>query len=271
MVKAKLDDYLQKNSEDLGVRASSINIDALPDHKQPEQVRDEIPTLNQFGYMKFELEEFSKAFINHAGKAKNPVLEIGSAYGFVTHKVLAETNAQMVANDINQAHLEVLLKNAPKDKLSNLSVVQGSFPEEIEFLNNTFDTILISRVLHFLEPEKVEQGLDKIHKWLTKDGKFICTNSSIYHSSVKNQMLETFEERIENGDEWAGITRSREDQDTIHKNLLPSFLNLFHITQLETLLPKHGFQIEQINYFDYPSDPWPDEGKGHIGFVASKI
>jgi hypothetical protein len=35
--------------------------------------------------MKSELEEFSEAFINYAQYATNPVLEIGPAYGWITH------------------------------------------------------------------------------------------------------------------------------------------------------------------------------------------
>ena len=34
------------------IPASSIDIESLPIHKKPKQVRDEIPTLNRFGYMK---------------------------------------------------------------------------------------------------------------------------------------------------------------------------------------------------------------------------
>jgi polyketide synthase PksJ len=252
------------------VEANTIDIESLADYKLPEQVRDEIPTLNKFGYMKSEFEEFSKYFVDYVQQAKNPVLEIGTAYGWIAHKVL-ETGGKIVASDISKEHLEVLLKNAPKDKLGNLSVVQGAFPNEVDFLNNTFDAVLASRIFHFLEPEEVEQGLDKVHKWLTKGGKLICTNCSIYHSSVKEKMLGTFEKRIAEGQKWAGIVRSVEDQDSIHKDYSRDFINTFYKEQLEELLPKHGFEIERIKYFDYPSDPWLDEGKGHIGFIARKV
>jgi len=250
--------------------ASAIDIESLPDHKKPEQVRDEIPTLNKFGYMKFEFEEFSKAFVDYAKEATKPVLEIGTAYGWITHKVL-ETGATIVASDISQEHLEVLLKDTPKDKVGNLSVIQGSFPDDINFPQGSFDAVLASRIFHFLEPNEVEKGLDKIHSWLVESGKLICTNCSIYHSSVKKQMLKTFEKRIAAGDKWPGIVSSQEEQDPVHKDYSRDFLNTFYKEQLEELLPKHGFKIEKIKYFDYPSDPWLDDNKGHIGFVARKV
>lgn len=252
------------------VAASSIDIESLPNHKRPKQIRDEIPTLNRFGYMKFELEEFSEEFLNCAKQAKNTVLEIGPAYGWLTHKAL-EAGAEIVAADISAEHLEVLLKDTPKDKLNNLTVIHGAFPAEINFLPNSFGTILASRIFHFLKVDEIENGLDKIHSWLVEDGKLICTNCSIYHSSVKHQMLKTFEERIANGDKWPGIVRSIEEQDPVHKDYSGDFLNVFYKEQLESLLPKHGFRIEKIKYFDYPSDPWPDDNKGHIGFIAQKL
>jgi ubiquinone/menaquinone biosynthesis C-methylase UbiE len=252
------------------IPASSIDIESLQVHKKPEQVRDEIPTLNKFGYMKFELEEFSKDFLNYAKQSKNTVLEIGPAYGWLAHKAL-EAGAKIVVADISAEHLQVLLKDAPKDKLNNLSVIRGAFPDEINLLPKSFEVILASRVFHFLEGNEIEKGLDKIHNWLIKNGKLICTNCSIYHSSVKNQMLKTFEKRIENGDKWPGIARSIEELDPVHNDYSKNFLNCFYKEQLEALLPKHGFKIEKIKYFDYPSDPWPDENKGHIGFIAKKV
>jgi polyketide synthase PksJ len=258
------------SSQGVMIAANSIDIDSLPDHKKPEQVRDEIPTFNKFGYMKFEFEEFSKYFVDYAKEAKYPVLEIGSAYGWVTHKAL-EVGATIIALDISAEHLEVLLKDAPKDKINNLSVVQGAFPNDINFSVNSFDAILASRIFHFLEGEDIEKGLNKAHDWLVDGGKLICTNCSIYHSSVKNQMLKIFETRIAEGDEWPGTVRSHEEQDPVHKDYSGDFLNVFYKEQLEKLLPRHGFVIEKIEYFDYPSDPWPDNGKGHIGFIARKI
>lgn len=252
------------------VEARSVDIESLPDHKKPDRVRDEIPTLNKFGYMKSELEEFSGAFINYAQYALNPILEIGPAYGWITHRAL-EAGAKVVATDISKEHLEVLLKDTPKDKLDNLSVMWGKFPDEVDFPEGYFDIILASRIFHFLEGVEVEEGLDKVYKWLSRGGKFICTNCSIYHSSVKGKMQSIFEKRIANKKKWPGIVRSHQEQDEVHKEYSRDFLNVFHIPQLEELLPQHGFKIDRINLFDYPSDPWPDDDKGHIGFIATKL
>ena len=84
-------------------------------------------------------------------------------------------------------------------------------------------------------------------------------------------MFRTFDRRIAEGNKWPGVVRSKKEQDPVHKNYSRDFLNCLYKEQLEALLPKHGFKIEKIKYFDYPSDPWPDDNKGHIGFVARKV
>jgi len=252
-----------------GILASSIDMDLIPQHKKPEQVRDEIPTLNRCGYMKSKLEFFGETFIDLAKVSNKPALEVGCAYGWLTHQVL-ETDSEIVASDISKEHLEITLKDAPQDKLDNLYISKGSFPEEVSFDEESFDVVMASRIIHFLKGEDVRKGLDKIHSWLTPNGALICTNCSIYHSSVKEKMSKIFEERIKNKEEWAGLTK-QESFDSAHDDYSHSFLNCFYKEQLEKLLPEHGFKIEEIRYFDYPGDPWPDEGKGHIGFVARKV
>lgn len=254
---------------DLGIRAKSIDVCNTPIHKKLEQVRDEIPTLNKYGYMKSELEYYSSYFLELTKKARDPVLEIGTAYGWLTHKAL-ELGSVVVANDLCKEHLEVLVKEAPEKYLDNLYVYQGAFPNEVFFKDDSFDAIMASRILHFLDGDTLEGGLDKLYSWLKPDGKLIATNCSIYHSSVKGKMSGVFQERIMNGEKWPGMS-TKDDFDSVHNDYSTHFLNCFYKEQLEELLPKHGFKIEKISYFDYPSDPWPDEGKGHIGFLAQKI
>ncbi|MDG1437082.1 MAG: methyltransferase domain-containing protein [Rickettsiaceae bacterium] len=253
----------------LGIAANSIDLSTITDHKKPNQIRDEIPTLNQYGYMKSELEFFSTSFLESAKNAKKPVMEIGPAYGWLTHQAL-KVGAKVVSVDICKEHLEAVVIDAPKEYLDNLYIYQGKFPDEVIFQSESFDSIMASRILHFLEGEDFEKGLGKIWNWLIPGGKFIATNCSIFHSCVKGKMSKIFQERIKNNEPWPGMA-TYNDFDSVHDEYAASFLNCFYKEQLEELLKKHGFRIETINYFDYPTDSWPDEGKGHIGFVATKI
>lgn len=252
-----------------GTRASTIDPQFLVNHAKPSQVRDEIPTLNQYGYMKFEFEHYTQSFVDHAKIARQPVLEIGTAYGFVTHAAL-KAGATVVACDLSQEHLDVLVCEAPQESLERLYLNQGSFPDDFDFPENSFDAILMARILHFLDGKTLERGFAKLHKWLAPGGKFIANNCSIYHSSVKGKMANIFTQRIAQGERWPGMV-SKHDYDSVHEKFSPAFINVFYKEQLEQILPEFGFKIQEIGYFDYPSDPWPDKNMGHIGFICEKI
>jgi SAM-dependent methyltransferase len=262
--------FKKVTKDDLGVRASKINFLELKDVSLPQQVRDEIPTLNKMGYMKKDLSEFCEAFIKYAAEINNGVvLEIGCAYGFVAQKILEQGN-RLVANDISSEHLTALIKNTPQDKLDNLYVVEGSFPGEVEFEPESFNAILASRVIHFLKGEEVAQGLKSIYKWLKPKGKFFFTAVSPYNYTLKDNFLATYQQRLSRGEKWPGVVMDFNSRATDHAEYLQDFIHVFDVQQLEELLPEHGFKIEQIKLFDYPNNVDSD-GKGHIGFVATKV
>lgn len=248
---------------ELGIAATSINIDALPEHKKPEQIRDEIPTLNQFGYMKFEWDEFCKEFVDYAKGATKPVLEIAPAYGWVTHRAL-EQDVEIIAADISKEHLEILLRDAPRNKLNKLHIYHGKFPDEMNFPAESLSAVLASRLFHFLKVEEIEKGLEKINKWLEPKGKFICSNCSIYHYTVNQEMLDNYTEGEKLGDKWCGRTKSQIQNSESDDLFYP-----FDISVFERLLPEYGFKIEKIKLFDYPSDIYSKK-QGHVGFVATK-
>ena len=145
----KIKQYLKASNSGLGIDASIIDVKKLNSIKIPTKIRDEIPTLNKCGYMKMYVDDYTECFIETAKDSSYPVLEIGCAYGYVVKEVL-KAGGRIVANDIEEKHLEILLKEIPKENLKKLNLYPGKFPEEINFDENSFSAILISRVLHFL-------------------------------------------------------------------------------------------------------------------------
>lgn len=264
--------YFIDNTEQItefGILASSIDITKVPVHEKPKQVRDELITMNQYGYMKFEWDEFGRDFALSAKGTDKPVLEIGPAYGWLTHRIL-EMDKTIIAADISKEHLEVLLRDAPQDKLDKLFLCNASFPDGLEFPKESLGVVMASRVFHFLDGNTIEAGIDKIYNWLEPEGKFICTNLSIYHYSVKDQWLSVFKEREKQGVKWPGVITNQKESSPITGPDVQDYLNVFDFAQWETLLPKHDFEIEKIKLFDYPSDIYSENRQGHIGFVAKK-
>lgn len=252
-----------------GIKGNSIDRSKLVLHDIPARIKDEIPTLNQFGYMKEELDEYSRDFLEYASKTDKPVLEIGTAYGWVALQAL-ERGATLIANDVSEEHLSILLHNTPEDDLNKLFLIPETFPQQVNLPDASVSAVLASRIFHFLDGIEIEKGLEKIYNFLIIGGKFYFTACSYYHYSVKEKMLNTFNEGISQGIKWPGLILNQRASAPDHAPYVQELLNVFDIPQLEALLPKHGFIIDRISLFDYPNDT-DSKGKGHVGFVATKV
>lgn len=255
--------------KELGIEAGTINIKFLPQYDKPTKIRDEIPTLNRMGYMKIDLDPYSEDFIKTASISDKPVLEIGCAYGFIVQKILQDGN-KIIASDLSQEHLSVLLRQTPTENLKNLNIYPGRFPEEISLPENSLSGVFASRIFHFLTGDEIKAGLDKIYSWLIKGGKFYFVALTPYHDSIKDKFLTTYQKNFIDNAEWPGVIENQWLINPDHKEYVEPYLHVFDIPQLEILLPKHGFEIEKIDYFTYPDDTTGGD-KGHVGFIATKI
>lgn len=264
-----LTQYLKAESSDLGISAEQINIDEFTENEIPTQIRDEIPTLNKMGYMKTDLDEYTTDFIKCAREFKEPVLEIGCAYGFIVQKVLEE-NGCIIASDLSQEHLITLLKQTNPDYLKNLYLYPGRFPDEISLPANSLRAVLASRILHFINGEDIEAGLDKIHNWLKPKGRFYFVAVTPYHESISEHFLPQYEQNVRNNVKWPGEIENQWDIAPQHKDYVQPYLHVFDIPLLNQLLPKHGFRIDKIDYFTYVGDTTGGE-KGHVGLIATKV
>jgi SAM-dependent methyltransferase len=259
----------QSKKTKFGYLADNINLSIQENSIRPVQLRDEIPTMNRMGYMKIDLDEFSEEFIEYATGNNDLVLELGCAYGFIVHKVLAK-GGKIIANDLSHEHLSILLENTSKQSLENLHLYPGAFPADIELPANSLAAVLTSRMFHFLDGETIEKGLNKIHNWLMPQGKLFFVVCTPYNVAYRDRFLETYQTRVLNKDRWPGVIENHWEINPAHKDYVGSYLHVFDIPQLENLLPQHGFKIEKIKLFDYPKD-FDSDGKGHVGFVASKV
>ena len=260
--------FQETTENDFGVPASSIDRSKIVAPERREQIRDEIPTLNRTGYMKLALDEYSKAFIDRASSKGTLALEIGCAYGFVVQQLLA-AGGKVVACDLSEEHLTYVAKHVAASAVDRLFLKQGRLPE-VDFPTESFGSILISRVLHFLTPEEVEQSLVKIFSWLKPGGKFYFTSVTPYHDAFRHSYLAIYKAKEESGEAWPGVVESQWDIAPKHQDYVQPYINMMDIPQLAALLPKYGFTIEGISLFDYPGDT-DSGGRGHVGFVASKM
>jgi ubiquinone/menaquinone biosynthesis C-methylase UbiE len=233
-----------------------------------------IPTLNQMGFMTSTLDSFSEEFTTFSalpweGTSKLS-LEIGAAYGVATLKAL-QKGAHILANDIHEDHLTLLQERVPENLRKRLTLFPGQFPEGVELKNNSLKAILICRVLHFFNEEKLSQSLQKFVKALEPGGKIFVVTETPY---LKNFLpfVPTFEKRKEEGLPLPGFVEDVMKIDPIRGQFLPKEMMVFDKDVLSHLFKSVGFHIEKCEEFarpEFPEDLRYD-GRESVGLIAKK-
>lgn len=260
-------DSLPNSDTEFGVAAKNIDFSKLPKIKIPDARGEKIPTMNQTGYMKTELDPYSESFIKFAANSKKPALEIGTAYGVASIEALKK-GATIIANDIEEKHLIALLQNTPKDYYNNLFLKPGSFPDEIELPENSISSVLICRVAHFFTGEQIETGFKKIHKWLIPGGKLYFVSLTPYHHLLRDNFLQTYIKNYDQGVKWPGLITNFREYNPKEADDIPNLFHVFDDKLMKKLLTEIGFDIEEMTYFDYSTNM--SDQKGYIGFIAEK-
>lgn len=231
-----------------------------------------VPTLNKTGYMTSTLDSYSQEFVEFAALNKNDtVLEIGAAYGIATLQVLKK-GGRVVANDIDERHLEILSQNCPVNDRVRLTLMPGSFPEKLRIPNESFSAILIARVLHFFDGNTIEKSLKIVHSWLKQKGKLFIVSETPY---AKNWLdfIPEYERRLRMGERWPGLILNAEEYTKVRLDQIPTMVHWLDKDILTRVLEEAGFYIEKIGYINrtnFPEDVRLD-GRESIGAVAVKL
>jgi SAM-dependent methyltransferase len=254
------------NSE-FGIRGDLENLKDLPQYEIPEAKGIKVVSFNKKGFMKTELDEFSKEFIEYSIETELPVLEIGALFGAATIPLLKKGKT-VIANDISAEHLSALYHNAPKEHLDKLYLNLKSFPFETEFPDNSLQAILVCRIAHFLTGEEILEGFKRIHKWLAPGGRFYFVALSPYHHLLREKFLPIYLEKLEKGEEWPGIIENMQEYNPKEAKDIPNLMHAFEERIMEPVLAKSDFIIKNMKKFDYSTNN--SNGIGYLGFVAEK-
>ena len=231
-----------------------------------------ISTLNQMGFVTKSLDPFSQLFVDYAKNTEAPCLDIGAGFGVATLSALKQ-GARMIANDIDQRHLDIIKSEAKKINCSqNLELSFGLFPQQLIFDADSIAGILICRVLHFYPGEVIQEGLKKCYHWLKKGGKIFIIADSIYHRVMKDSLVAYFSKK-EAGELFPGMISNF--NTAVGPELgrhLPEAFHLFDTDILSRLLLEAGFSVEKVEYFARPDYPEMarNDGREGIAIVAVK-
>jgi len=260
-------EFTNAQDHEYGLTATNQIVQNYPLQTIPKPQGGKIVTLNKTGYMKTEIDPYSKRFLAEAEKSKGVVLEIGAAFGVVAKEALAR-GATVIANDIDNRHLMALAQSTPKQFLPKLYLNNKIFPWKTSFKENSLKAILMSRVAHFLTPEEIELALTKCHNWLAPGGKLFFVAMSPYHHLLREKFLPIYLSKMKAKQQWPGVIDNMHQLNAQEAKDIPNFLHVFEPVYMTDILKRAGFTIEQIELFDYSN--FSSEGKGYLGFVVVK-
>lgn len=227
-----------------------------------------IPCLNGRGFMEEDLNDVSKSFAEDSSKMKGLSLDVGCAYGIASIAAL-KNGAKVLASDMDQAHLDILLKETPEELQSNLTTKAGTLPN-IDFENESFISIHCSRTLHFLTPDELIETLGNMYKWLQPGGQIYLITDTCFSGPWKNY-LPQFEKNLEAGEPFPGFIENVLDclpVPRLPKGMTPH-MNCLDPDTLARECRAAGFDIISAKYFG-PARASSDYGKDHAGIIAVK-
>lgn len=246
-------------------------------------------THNPFGgFTTAPCDPVSQRFIEQAAVVAargGKVLEIGAAFGAATLEALAK-GVTVFCNDIDPENLAVVRKRfmetAPDQAgsitgdSSKLVLVPGELPQELLALpEQSFDAILICRVLHFFTGAKIEGSLALLSRLLASGGKIYIICETPF---LKNwqRFIPEFQSRVARGEEWPGeITNPADYESSGRVASLPKFVHWITKEVLERCLSRAGLGVEHAAYINragqFPDDLLlPEYGQESIGAIGVK-
>lgn len=245
---------------------------------------ERISTLNNMGGMSRTFDIVINKFINFVIKNRcNPsfkILEIGAAYGDVALKCLKKGAINYLINDLDRRHIEIFKIRTQKEKINPcaFTVSIGDFPNSVK-LSSSYDAILISRVLHFFEPEKWLSALNRLFRLLKPRGQVFVTVISPYVRPFI-PFLECYQQQKNKGNLFPGYIENIFKELHIPRTIELSQNPYCHFPQLnlmcKDILTRHfeniGFEVvESLEYsFTYDTSIWKYNGREMLGLIARK-
>jgi hypothetical protein len=267
-----------------GVPASLQELDKL-EHLVPNPIELKLPSgttlVTSFNKMGFDFiaPEYAgenwliQEYIQFASITSKPVLDIGACFGYTTNLAL-NAGATVIANDIEVGHLVFTRRNIDNPKLkANLYLNLARFPYETSFPPQSLSAVIIDRILHFLKPAEIEDGLDRVYEWLEPGGKIFIAVLPPQQKEVKDWLLPIYESKWQAGDTWPGIGIETSVAFPRYAHNLPKFVHIMDDRPLTIALKNHGFTIERSEFIKSTHMGLLNDSKGNIalyGIIAQK-
>jgi SAM-dependent methyltransferase len=269
-----------QNQHTYGILASSAILDEFDkslDQSPPlSKTGKSLQTYNHYGFDVVDTNTIKQSWLienitNFSKKATNPILDIGGGYGRLS-KLMAEQGATVIFNDLDERHVLLGRQIFTIDERSHLYINTFKFPRGMIIPQNSLSGVVLHRVIHFMKPDEVEEGIAKIKRWLVPGGKVFIAVLPPQHGEYRDVVLPQYEKRWQQGDAWPGYGFKSKALLPDQAYALPKVLHVMDRRPLEQVLLKYGFVIEKADYIDMKNFGNSDIRDGHelFGIVAVK-
>ena len=222
--------------------------------------KDRLKTVNNMGFMFLNDNPIVNTFLADIEKTKGYVADVGCAYGRISLLAL-EKGAKVMAIDLEQQHLEALKQNCPIHLAPYLETVTGHFPNTVSLPSDTFDAILLARLLVFLKPEEIDKALFKAYQALRAGGRLYIISPSPLRKKWQ-ALFSTYMKQKEQGLPWPGYIQNLWTLVPDEQNNLPNTIQLIDMDSLKSGLERVGFKVTLC--MSYPTTSCSEEEKDNL-------
>lgn len=208
--------------------------------------RNRLKTKNNMGFVHLTPLNITQKLYRQAETQKGFYVDIGAAYGVDTLHMI-KAGARVLAIDLESQHLDILKNQLSPKEQQRLETRCQRFPEEVSLAPETYDAILLSRILIFLTPTSLDAALKKIFNVLKIGGKvYIITISpfSVNWGSVQDVFKEHLKlypaQPLYITNLWELLPQTR--------MFLPQCIQVFDQSALKNSLEKNGFKVIECDY-----------------------
>ncbi len=233
-------------------------------------------TRNRMGWVSEKLGPVSELFVEFCRRGldqgdTSPVLDLGAAFGVASLAAL-HTGAWVIANDLDVAQLDPLLRGLREDERIRLRLKPGRFPRELHFEPETLAAVHASNVFHFLTGNQLRMGMRAASRWLRPGGKLFVQAATPYQAPFALFVPE-YARRVESGEKWPGWL-PKVSAYSKHRQLsqMPRALHLLDDRVLAREAESAGLIVERAWLFRRPDLPASLhlDGRESVGVVARK-
>lgn len=215
-------------------------------------------TRNRMGWASGQLSPLNQLFIGYAARfcrdASSPALDLGTAYGAVALAAL-EAGCHVIANDLDDAHLAVLLSQLDDASRPRLSIRPGRFPREIAFPWASLGAVHASNVFHFLTGNQLDFGFRELARWLRPGAKLFVQAATPFQQPFA-AFLPEYSRRLRAGVKWPGwITKLSAFSSHRQLSQMPRSIHLLDDGILSAAARRAGFEVERAWLYRRPGLP----------------